>query len=323
MLAFKCILVPTDLTENAAGALRHALALARHTGAELHLLYVMEEGGGGKRPGLPQLNSVYDRLKEAVSVELRLSAGAGSQSGLQIEQHVERGVSAAPAILDYAEQHDVDLIVMGTRGRQGGERFLIGSTAERVVRFARCPVLTVGPGDGHVPGLIKRILVPVDFSEHAAAALKQAKILANHFEAHLDLLHVVEPIVQPVFYGDDVAGFELSAPRLEEKGRAELKRLYEKTKGPSGPWRAHVVRGQPARAIAAFARDYGTHLIVQSSHGLTGLGYALLGSVAEKVVRLAPCPVLTFKAAGTAPEAERHAEDDEIKEEVVSDEETS
>lgn len=61
----------------------------------------------------------------------------------------------------------------------------------------------------------------------------------------------------------------------------------------------------------------------QSSHGLTGLDYALLGSMAEKVVRTAPCPVLTFKAAGTTSEAERHAEGDEVKEEVVRDEETS
>lgn len=313
MLAFKCILVPTDLTENAARAFRHALTFARHTEAELHLLHVMEENGRGERPELPQLKPVYDHLKEVVSVELRLSAGAGSQSGLQIEQHVERGASAAPVILDYAEEHGIDLVVMGTRGRQGGERFLIGSTAERVVRFAHCPVLTVGPHDGHVPGLVKRILVPVDFSEPAAAALKQAKALAAHFEAHLDLLHVIEPIVQPVFYGDDVAGFELGAPRLEEKGHAELKQLYKETEGPSGPWRAHVVRGQPARAIAAFARVHGAHLIVQSSHGLTGLGYALLGSVAEEVVRLAPCPVFTFKTIGGVPEAERHVEVDEAK----------
>lgn len=146
MIELKNILIPTDFSEPAMAATQHALGLARPFRAKVHLLYVIDEpsfqihGFGGYIPGREEFEAYGDAgLNNWISAE--------DEAGLKIVRVKEIGKTASK-IVDYAREHDIDLIVMGTHGRSLITRGLLGSVAENVVRHAVCPVLTVHP-DGH------------------------------------------------------------------------------------------------------------------------------------------------------------------------------
>jgi nucleotide-binding universal stress UspA family protein len=224
----------------------------------------------------------------------------GSASPVRFEPVVVRDIAAAPAIVTYAQEQDIDLIVMGTHGRRGIRRLLLGSTAEEVVRTAPCPVLTTRPPETPAAALdgINAILVPVDFSRHARTALRHAKALAALYHTRLDLLHVIEEQMHPAFYNTGVWSIYDVVPNIEGKALEELETFYEETKGPRIDAAYHVRHGQAAHEIAVFAREQDSDLVVMATHGLRGLEHFLLGSVAEKVVRRSPVPVFTVKAFG-------------------------
>ncbi len=289
MFSLKTILVPRDFSEGSEQALAYASALARRVGAALHLLYVEVLYEDAYSPG-PIAEAapagVHERLTEGVE-------------GLAVQHAVERDIAAAPAILAYADAHDVDLIVMGTHGRRGLRRLLLGSVAEEVVRLAPCPVLSVRRLEDVAPSdRFDRLLVPTDFSEHARLALVHARELAALYGTGIDLLHVVEEQLHPAFYNTGVTSIYDLQPDIEEKAMAELHRFFEASGGPAAPVTYYVRHGHAAREIADFATEQGNGLIVMATHGLRGLEHFLLGSVTDKVVRRAPCPVFTVKSFG-------------------------
>lgn len=142
---------------------------------------------------------------------------------------------------------------------------------------------------------LKKILVPVDFSNPSKKALQYALPLASQFGAEITLLYVLEPIPYP---NDFLASYPLVADNsdLLKAARKELTELSEKLKAGSQPAQTLLRHGNPAHEICAAAKDLGIDLIVISTHGYTGLKHVLLGSTAEKVVRHAPCPVMTVRA---------------------------
>ena len=154
---------------------------------------------------------------------------------------------------------------------------------------ASAPATSLAPLRFH----LHRILVPVDFSPHSQNALRYALELAAQFNAEVTLVHIVEQIVYP---GDWVyPPIALSDIATEKKGHI-MERLKALTEG-SGLKAKHIVRlGRAWQEIAEIARELDSELIVIATHGYTGLRHALLGSVAEKIVRHAPCPVLTVRA---------------------------
>jgi len=187
---------------------------------------------------------------------------------------------------------------MGTHGRRGLRRLLLGSTAEEVVRTAPCPVLIVRHEEVAATGPHGQpaLLVPIDFSQHARVALHHAKELAGLFKARLNLLHVVEEQLHPAFYNTGVLSVYDLIPNLEAQVREELETFYRETKGPDLPMEIHVRHGHAAHEIVAFAEEAMPLLVVMATHGLRGVGHFLMGSVAEKIVRLSPVPVLTVKS---------------------------
>jgi nucleotide-binding universal stress UspA family protein len=212
---------------------------------------------------------------------------------------VLRDFAAAPSILHYADDYAIDLIVMGTHGRRGLPRKLMGSTAEEVVRLARRPVLTVREHVQTQPlaSTVRSILVPIDFSPHATEALREAAEWADFFDARLDLVHVVEETLHPAFYNTGVFSIYDTRPDLEASVLEHLKRRYDEVAGSAGPARFTVRRGHAVHEILEAARELGSDLIVLGTHGLTGLDRAIMGSVSERVVRQAPTPVLTIPGA--------------------------
>ena len=317
MLQIQSILLPRDFSSASDQALRHALDLARDTGATLHLLYasVLHEdpfAAVAEKTGSPD-----EKIKERLSKDPEGRPLTNLVDGLKVETAVERDIAAAPAILSYADDHDIDTIVMGTHGRRGVRRMLLGSVAEEVVRRASCPVLTVRGMDGEDTAddlSVRSILVPIDFSIHSREALRNARELAAHYGARLDLLHVVEERLPPAFYVGGVGSIYDVEPDIEEKARKKMKSFYLETGGPDVSEIAyHAEPGQPAKHITEFAGEEGADMIVMSTHGLTGMEHFFMGSVAEKVVRRAPVPVFTIKAFGKTllrPEAAAAAKDE-------------
>jgi nucleotide-binding universal stress UspA family protein len=188
---------------------------------------------------------------------------------------------------------------MGTHGRRGLGHLFLGSTAEEVVRFATCPVLTIRELEKERPAEKReRILVPVDFSEHSKAALSHAKGVAAVYGARLDVLHVIEETVHPAFYGTGMTDIVELRPDIVVKAKAAMEKLFNDTPGPEVKVEYHAVIGRAHQEIVQYATLEEKDLIIIATHGLSGLERMLLGSVAEKVVRRAPCPVLTVKASG-------------------------
>lgn len=148
MLNLVRILLPTDLSEASAAAARHAFALADRFGAEVHVLHVVEEIASTVPEAAAHMASFPDdyMAQARANAEKALAAWLPSDvaGGREVVRAVQEGAPLT-RILDYARDHQIDLIVMGTLGRTGLAHFLIGSVAERVVRHAPCPVLTVRP----------------------------------------------------------------------------------------------------------------------------------------------------------------------------------
>ncbi len=145
---------------------------------------------------------------------------------------------------------------------------------------------------------IRRILAPIDFSEHAAQSLAYAREIAATYRAKLGLLHVIEEPTFPAMYGAVMHELYGKIPDVNQQALEALQRLLADADGPDVETGLHVVKGHAAAEVLRFAEEHDVDLIVMSSHGLTGLEHLLLGSVAEKVARQAPCPVLLVKAFG-------------------------
>jgi nucleotide-binding universal stress UspA family protein len=303
MLHLDHVLLARDFSPVSDQAMQYALGLAQQTGATLHLLYadVLHEDPFGKGAAGGGA-SAEERIHERLRLDADGTPLTERFSGITVQTEVRRAVAAAPAILGYATDAEVDLIVMGTHGRRGVRRLLMGSVAEEVVRRAQSPVLTVRK-DGDESGLptVERILVPIDFSEFCEEALRCACELATHHDAQLDLLHVIEENLHPAFYVGGVQSIYDVQPDIEDKVRTRMRAMLDEVDG-GDEIRAemHVADGRAARKIIQFAERQESDLVVMSTHGLTGLEHFLMGSVAEKVVRHVTAPVLTVKAFGTS-----------------------
>ena len=302
MLTVNRILFPTDFSQGSERALDSALALAQEFGAELHMLHAVvlhTDDPNDPAHHFPDSEEIRKRLERTNDLRMESGIAGRAADGLPVVQSHRRGMSVAPTILEHALEIDPDLIVMSTHGRRGLENVLLGSVTEEIVRFANCPVLTVRSGEG--PSAFPStapILVPVDFSEHSRQALALARDIASTFGASIHALHVFERPIHPEIY---LGGMPLDSPdfhTVEGSLREALETFARETPGPEVATSLHLVEGRAVPAILEFVQDYEVGLVVIATHGLTGLAHVLLGSVSEKVVRRATCPVLSVKAFG-------------------------
>jgi nucleotide-binding universal stress UspA family protein len=297
MMHIKKILFPTDYSRCSDQALVRALWFAEHYGAQLHVVHALlpldfdPHNVSHHLPDLEGLQRQIDRLTSVRAPAYR------SYSEVEIISASVRGIAAAPAVLTYAAENDIDLIVMGTHGRRGINHLLLGSVAEEIVRMSPCPVLTVRET---TPETIepKSILVPLDFSDFSSEAFSVARTLAADVGATIRALHVIEETIHPSFYVTGQTSLQSWYPEVEASAVKEMRRIAEKAWGPEVPVEYHVKEGRAPVDIVAFAKRNDIQLIVMASHGLSGIEHLLLGSVTEKVVRLAPCPVFTVKSFG-------------------------
>jgi len=302
MIRIQRILFPTDFFRCADQALDEALYLARRYRAELHMFHAIvlhAEDPHNPSHHFPDVDAIQARLEELAHKDMEAALTEHEATGVAIKQVRTRGISAADAIVGYAQENGIDLIVMGTHGRRGLGHVFLGSVAEEVLRFAPCPVLTIRESEESRPAQDRsRVLAPVDFSEHSRNAVRHGLEIAALHGATLQLLHVIEDSIHPIFSLTGHGSLFQLKPDLREKCQGAIMEMLAEIAGPEVPLEVHVVAGHAARDIVRFADENGTDLIVIATHGWTGLSHLMMGSVAEKVVRRAPCPVLTLKSFG-------------------------
>lgn len=289
MLNIKRILMPTDLSVCAEHGMRQAVLWCERYGADLHIFHVVAD----TEPG--SVKDKKERAKIAVADHIERYEPFGFETKLELRF----GGPAAKQIAQYVGDESIDLVVMGTHGRMGLSGIFMGSVAESVLREAPCPVLVVPMHErelGEAPP--SRILVPVDFSDWSHNAVSYAKTIAETHGAKILLLHVIEDVVLPDFYLAAGSALFLQEPEIRRKSEERLKMLFRSAGGPDVPMEAHVINGRAALDIAGFAEAKEVDFIVLPTSGLSGLNRLLIGSVAEKVVRRAVCPVLTLKPFG-------------------------
>jgi nucleotide-binding universal stress UspA family protein len=293
------ILVPTDFSECADQAIVHAAFLARQYDAALTLLHVIPVAPAYPMAGVSaadteRADEVGDRLDEVVERH--------DLDGIAVETAIDRGESIGGTILEHATEQGADLIVVGTHGRRGMRRLLLGSEAEVVVRGAEIPVFAVRQQENPAPPhRFERLLATTDLSAISEVAVRQAADLARRYGARLDLLHAVEQIPTydlPGIYQSSLPPQDEAVSALEQHARDGLEALAADLGLPEDRIRTILEHGDPASTIVDHAADEGADLVVLASHGRSGLERFLLGSVAEKVIRTAPCPVFVTKTFG-------------------------
>ena len=292
-MTFTKILCPTDFSAGSQQAIRVAVRMAKESGGELVIVHSWH---------LPA--SAYS-LEAPFPVYLMQGTIADSQRALETAVEEARAAGAKRVsgrllngvpwteIVDQLEKQGFDLCVAATHGRTGLARILLGSVTTQVVRHAPCSVLVVRP-DGEVKPF-HHALVPTDFSESAMHALDLAAALVEP-TGSIVLLHVIEV---PAAYAAEVLVADF-ARDLDNHAAAALDTEVERIRRTT---RVRVeVRslcGSPgAQVLAALDADGSVDLVIMGSHGRTGIKRALMGSVAEKIVRHARCPVLVARRRG-------------------------
>jgi nucleotide-binding universal stress UspA family protein len=298
VMAAPRILVPTDLSECSKTALEYALFVAEKTEAEVTLMHVVEPMryitpdvaiGAPGDVGLP-----YKEFSERYfEEELRALVKDTDRAGVGPTVETAHGI-AHEVITRRGE--DFDLIIMGTHGRSGFQNLVTGSVAGRVVRSAPCPVATVREEVGKQAKKLDRILVAVDPGDASKPALKGAKEVAQLLGAELEALYVWEPLPWLRANLSISHGVSMNPKEFEEYSQKEaLRSAQDFVAEVAGPdVKVSLKVGSPAEATVEFAQKGNFDLLVIGTHGREGFTRLLLGSVAEKVVRACPIPVMSI-----------------------------
>jgi len=309
MTTVRQVLCATDFSPASQPAWQAAQRLGRLFGAEVVLVHVMPlipipiEGYFPPR----MYQEMVDGARREAEAGLDGWLGPAREAGLKVRGRLAEGAPAG-RILEVAREENSDLVVVGTHGRTGLGRVLLGSVADRLVRTASGPVLTVRSlptAAAGSPGLT-RILYVTDFSPAARAAWPWVLALAEASGAAVDLGHVtIQPVpdrhLSPALLGQ-------MAQLLEEHAQTEAERFLQDA---DRTWPGRLARnrvqvlighGVVGDQITHWAQARGADVIVMGTHGWSGLLRWMLGSVAHHVIQTAPCPVLTIGPAGAGGE---------------------
>ncbi len=287
MADIRRILCPTDFSEFSDIAFRYALSIAQHYGSKLFVEHVVELWQHPEAAFVPAHYYVEFRshLLHKGEEELQRFVKNHANNGFRPEPVVEQGI-AADAILALAEAEEVDLIVMGTHGRRGFDRLMVGSVTERVLRKASCPVLAVHkPSRDFLslreqdPVRLNRILFCTDFSENSRQALSYALSLTAEYNAELALLHVLK----------DIPGVSVIDEAIAME---QLDNLIPPEKLKAGRIRSMVRKGSAYEQIIQFSLETQPDIVIMAVRGRGSLNLAVFGSTTYRVIQLGPCPVL-------------------------------
>ena len=302
MIEITRILCPLDFSEFSRHAFEQAIVLARWYESRVTALHVYTvpvtmaavAGDGSAVPiDRSEVGAAY-RHEHAVLMDRFMSSAHAD--GVDVQARIVAG-PVIDSILNWACDLPADLIVMGTHGRSGFQRLLLGSVTERVLRKAPCPVLTVPTRAAHIAPTFKRILCPIDFSDTSTHALAFALSLAKEADARLTVAHVIEAPAVP--YAGPYPRFD-GAERHEQSVRAAVAQI-ERALPAAGEHGCEIEQaiatGKAYREILRIAEEQEADLIVMGVQGRGALDLMIFGSTTQQVVRAAACPVLSIRQA--------------------------
>ena len=298
---FKKILVPLDTSPLAEIALPYAEELAGKLGSEVVLLHARTSADTGEKPKhkdyLERIQAALQRSKIKVATALY-----GFPNRIN---------DAAEEILDYADKENIGLIIMATHGRTGIGRWALGSTANKVVRAARRPMLLVRAGAGAVGKIrLETILAPLDGSKPGETVLPYVESLASTFNSKVTLLYVVEPLYHVYPYSEGLgyygAAGVVRVPYTEEEMKptrdvAEkyLQDINEKLSGKGVRTSYEIRMGTPGEEIIKAGETMRPDLVAMSTHGQSGFGRFDTGSTADKVLHGGTTPLFLVRPRKT------------------------
>jgi nucleotide-binding universal stress UspA family protein len=291
MPQIKSILCPVDFSEFSVYAYEYAQSLAWHYNAALflqHVLYPFHTIFAAYGSGTDSYEKGCRQLRADAEQKLKEFAKRHARTEIRPRCFVQDG-GITDLILALAEAQTVNLIVMGTHGLRGIDRLMLGSVTESVLRRARCPVLAVRKPAHHVissvhdpePVHLRKMVLCLDFSDHAHRASEYALSMAKEYGSELTLLHVLEDVPRPA---DLEGATEKVAKQLEES-------IAPKTR--KGCIVKVLVRvGKPYQQIIQLALESQTDMVIMGVRGHGALDTAIFGSTAYRVIQLGSCPVL-------------------------------
>ena len=289
MVHVKKILVPVDFSEPSKKAVNYGLSLALQFNARLVLAHIAAYDP-----------DAYQRSKAMLLTLIP----AEYREGLDYEIIVKGGDVRAE-LLGIADEKDIDLIVMGSRGRSFFERMLLGSVTERLLRKVHVPILTVSHLDPekeiHSPGPVplQKLVYATDLMEGWEEGLEFSLRLAKGLDAHLTVVHIVQPL-DAAFPTTELAGhMPDNTTELRAQSAETMARTISLVSDGGVPITTLVSDGVPHEAINRTAVETKSDLIIINLHGKSRLDRALLGTTAERVIRTATVPVLSLPLPAT------------------------
>lgn len=290
------VLVTTDFSDQGRLVYPAALYLARELGTEIHLAHVVSP--------VPPLyyEEVWvdisdERYYQNLSQRLESEASSEIWEGVRVHPHLLVGEPPHRQLVDFAATEGMGLILLSTHGRTGLGHALLGSFAEKVIRSSPVPVYTCRLAQRGTWRPPKNVLVPWDFSESATAVFPLVRTLSERFGCQFTFLHVFEPHYAG-FEGFPSQAMIDAVRRIEDEAPLQAELRFGEIRAreiPKVDARFEWTSGVPYREIVERAARENHDLIVLATHGRTGWRHVLLGSVAERVTRHAPCPVLTVR----------------------------
>lgn len=282
---FDTILVPTDGSENAERAIEHATMLADVYGSTVHGVFVVNLTYAADFEGGIDSESVLRAMEREGEEAVESLESAVAENGIDVTTDILRGRPAS-RITAYAEENDVDLVVMGTQGRSGVSRLLLGSVTESVLRHSGRPVLTVPAGAPIIDDVYADLLVATDGSDDATHAIDTAIDIGGRFGTAIHGLYVIDSAVTQNQMIDEA---------LQREGERALEILEERVSAEGLDVTTTAKRGNPHEEIGAYAAEEDIDLIVLGSHGKGALERTFLGSVSERTIRTAKRPILVTR----------------------------
>lgn len=297
---FKKIACTTDMSDFSNHTLVYGSKLARTFDAELYACHVIslpsmatyygytgdERSGEATKQIIDQVTEAFDRIMGAYPVVWEPLITIG-----HISDEIAR----------LTHEKNVDLVIAATHGRSGLKRFLLGSVTERLMRILTCPLLIVGGLEEKITPpagedlKFSRILVGCDFSPDSEAAFQYGLSLAQEFQAELHLVHVIEP---PVYVDLDMPGTAIDAEHMETlRDRLDTK-LASLVPTEASHWckpRISLLEGLAYEVLTHYAGRHGIDLVVLGARGYSLVEKLFIGSTTDRVVRRAPCPVLSVR----------------------------
>ncbi len=290
MDAIHSIIVPTDFSAPSRAATERAVVLAKAWDATLHLIH-------SARVPMPAVHHEFaipgpewETVRRAAEKQIDRVCGDLQARGVQVTKAVTRK-SAVEAIVSAARDLRPDLVVMGSHGHTGLQHLMLGSVAERTLRAVEVPVMAVKEDEQRASEPIRNIVLATDFSPHAHSAAELAIVFARRFRARVDICHV-HAVPRSALMSIEPPPPSDWLDALERSAGERVQKVLDQFRSAGVEAETHLVADTPSLAIPNLAEELEADLIVMGTRGLSGLRHVMLGSVAERTVRLASCSVL-------------------------------